>query len=464
MSVASSSSALQTLESRFGVRFSLLLELPFFDPIVFPVIDPMHNLLLGTAKHILNLWIKRDILTAREFQVIQERSEQILIPRDVGRIPLKIGSGFSGFTADQWRIWTTVLSPVVLKGVLPNTDLRCWLLYVRACTLLCSRIISTSDVKIADQYLGLFCKKFQELYGDDACTPNMHLHMHLVNCLLDYGPVHSFWCFPFERFNGVLGAYHTNKKSIEVQFMTKFLREQAVGALSWPDNTTEFQALLKEEVKGSVGETGNVDVISMMELATVHNLQTISYKKPNRDVLKLIPPLKEKVLSSDDSKKLRSVYEQLYPSRTISLMSRFISQCRRIMFANELIGSGNLKEAVIMAYWPGGGSSLSSIEYGRCRVGVIQYFLRHCITFSDQTTEEHVFCYVLWKQDHPSRDWFGKSATVTSMTYKVEDACCYMPVQRIAHHCASGEMSVDFDSVTEKVFVVCPIALRFCIH
>ena len=41
--------------SEYGVRHSILLRLPYFDPIRFHVIDPMHNLLLGTAKHMMVL-------------------------------------------------------------------------------------------------------------------------------------------------------------------------------------------------------------------------------------------------------------------------------------------------------------------------------------------------------------------------------------------------------------------------
>ena len=33
-------------------------------------------------------------------------------------------------------------------------------------------------------------------------TPNMHLHCHLKQSLLDYGPIHNFWLFSFERHNG----------------------------------------------------------------------------------------------------------------------------------------------------------------------------------------------------------------------------------------------------------------------
>ena len=46
----------------------------------------------------------------------------------------------------------------------------------------------------------------------DLVTPNMHLHGHLKECLLDDGPFHSFWCVSFERFNGVLSSFHTNNR------------------------------------------------------------------------------------------------------------------------------------------------------------------------------------------------------------------------------------------------------------
>jgi len=39
--------------SKKGVHYSLLLELPYLDIVRFHTIDPMHNLLLGTAKHVI---------------------------------------------------------------------------------------------------------------------------------------------------------------------------------------------------------------------------------------------------------------------------------------------------------------------------------------------------------------------------------------------------------------------------
>ena len=133
----------------------------------------------------------------------EETVSKIITPQDVGRIPLKIASGYSGFTADQWRNWTTIFSAVLvaLKEVLPAVHLHCWLLFVRACCLLNNRFITADVVHQADRFLTEFCNQFESLYGVYSCTPNMHLK----DCLLDYGPVYAFWCFAFERCNGWLG-------------------------------------------------------------------------------------------------------------------------------------------------------------------------------------------------------------------------------------------------------------------
>ena len=39
-------------ESRYGIRYSVLLALPYFNAVRFTVVDVMHNLFLGTAKRI----------------------------------------------------------------------------------------------------------------------------------------------------------------------------------------------------------------------------------------------------------------------------------------------------------------------------------------------------------------------------------------------------------------------------
>ena len=40
-------------EVKYGTRYSELMQLDYFDCIRYTIIDPMHNLFLGTAKHIM---------------------------------------------------------------------------------------------------------------------------------------------------------------------------------------------------------------------------------------------------------------------------------------------------------------------------------------------------------------------------------------------------------------------------
>ena len=70
----------------------------------------------------------------------------------------------------------------------------------------------------------------------------MHLHSHLVDCVLDYGPVYSFWLFSFERYNGILSEFGTNQRAVEIQLMRKFTSIQYVNDLHWP---VAFQSVFK---------------------------------------------------------------------------------------------------------------------------------------------------------------------------------------------------------------------------
>ena len=65
----------------------------------------MHNLLLGTAKHTIEVWKKKGLLSNKSLETVEECALCIKSPYDVGHLPSKIGSGFSGFTADQWLNW-----------------------------------------------------------------------------------------------------------------------------------------------------------------------------------------------------------------------------------------------------------------------------------------------------------------------------------------------------------------------
>ncbi|PKB99675.1 hypothetical protein RhiirA5_249516, partial [Rhizophagus irregularis] len=82
--------------------------------------------------------------------------------------------------------------------------------YVRICSILVSRIVETAFMNEAHQRLVEVIKLIEIHYGRDMITPNLHLSLHLCECAHDFGPLYTFWCFSFERINGMLGEFEFN--------------------------------------------------------------------------------------------------------------------------------------------------------------------------------------------------------------------------------------------------------------
>ena len=78
--------------------------------------------------------------------------------------------------ADEWKHFTLIYSLYRLKDILTNAQFENWTLFVNACHLICQRSISSSDILEAHDLLNKFCRGFEQLYGKEYCTPNMHLH------------------------------------------------------------------------------------------------------------------------------------------------------------------------------------------------------------------------------------------------------------------------------------------------
>ena len=129
------------MECKLGCRYSVLLKLPYFDPIRMTLIDPMHNLFLGSAKHFTkDILINMGILNRADLNVIHKRIGIVQVPLDMGRLPSRIDSG-STFTAQQWMNWTLYFSVFCLYGVLNNEQIECWRAFVLACRRLCKHTL-----------------------------------------------------------------------------------------------------------------------------------------------------------------------------------------------------------------------------------------------------------------------------------------------------------------------------------
>ena len=271
-------------ESEVGCRYSVLLDLPYVNMLL---IDPMHNLFFGTAKHFAwKLWIGSNILGSVELSKIEDKLKNFTVPTGLGRIPVSINTG-NFLTAEQWKSWTLYFSVYCLVDLLPKPRLECWRHFVLACRRLCKFSITNDDITIADVLLLRFCKRSVQLYGSEAITPNMHMHCHLTNCIREFGPFHSFWLFPFERYNGILEGQPSNNRSIEIQLMRRFQNDTSHLHLyhemkKWPNAELFLKAFPEPNYDTanipnfgtsiSVGPVAKIGVFSDDSLICMNNL------------------------------------------------------------------------------------------------------------------------------------------------------------------------------------------------
>jgi len=189
-------------------RWSEMLRLPYHDPIKHLIVDPMHCLFLGIAQWIVKrLWIDNSKITSQQLEKMEKMASQIKLPSDLGRIPNKIatGEGFSGFTADQWKSFILIFATPLTWNILKDDDRQILADFVRACFLLVSRIIDNDALNEAHSRLLSVALLIKKNYGPNMITQNIHLSLYLAECCRDYGPLYSFWCYSFERMNGILG-------------------------------------------------------------------------------------------------------------------------------------------------------------------------------------------------------------------------------------------------------------------
>lgn len=123
MKNANSKAQADKLSRDYGTYYSVLIELEYFDAIQFCVIDPMHNLFLGTAKKMFKLWVEKGILSSVKLDKVEERLASINSLTDIGRIPTHISGNYGVFSAAEWKNWTTIFSLYALCGILPEKDI-----------------------------------------------------------------------------------------------------------------------------------------------------------------------------------------------------------------------------------------------------------------------------------------------------------------------------------------------------
>ena len=341
-----------------------------------------------------------------DIEAVQEVVDTFQVPSGIGRIPSRISSGFSGFTADQWKHWTLLYSLVALKGRIPVADYNLWKLFVGACSIICSPVITREAYELVVR----FCVKFQELYGSSSCTINMHLSCHLQQCLQDFGPAHTFWCFGFERMNGVLGSFSTNNRSIEVQLMRRYVDSIQFATIAQSIDDNDFRAIYDILVKSNKDAPGTANSVLYAHAETLTDRNVGEFVLKYNSMVDISSAHLPQVLTATECAELEVISRQIFGLQFLNLYMLY-DEASQLSFLGQKYGTRTSRlsrSSTIQAY------ARLTTTLTELSVGWIERFLSLAIELQDHTSHQTSaitrihFANVMWLDAYPDNDFYPK--------------------------------------------------------
>lgn len=439
-------------QRKHGVRYTDFVRLPYVDLVRMTIVDPMHNLFLGTARFMFKeLWSSRHNLNEKKILGnIQQLVDMVKVPQDIGRIPRKIASNFASFTADQWKNWTLYYSLVALKSHLPKEAYEIWSHFVQACHILCKPVLRMREVAVANEKLMAFCRGIDTYYGSIIITPNMHLHRHLIECINDFGPMYAFWLFSFERYNGLLGGYPSNNKCPEPTLCRRFVRDQTTRFAMSDNWSAEFLECFDSLERPEVGSLLSVE-LTYDAVKTAAAL--VSGDVPSGELLSGVDVtrhggLKTGLIAGTHLEYLQTSIHTIWDGVDITSVSGAFRWHDTVVYAGEKYGSG-YNHGNVLASWCGVDGAIDTS--GQVRPGQIVQLLYFNVSDASGTQRQVDVAYVKWYQRHIAHDYFQSHLatvwTAPSLCCEPDGPASFIPIKRIAGHFIEAPLKINGENV-----------------
>lgn len=190
-------------------------------------IDYMHCALLGVVRTLLQLWLISDreaeyhLSSHKQFQ-IDNKLRSFKLTQQFSRNPVTLKM-WKQWKASEWRIWLLFYGPIVLKNVLHINYFKHFCLFSEIIFTLTKDSISPTDLRNAHAMCFEFVRKYQNLYGSERMTYNVHICSHLAEMVQNWGPLWATSCFNFEHGIGLLKKLVSGTKMINVVLANKYL-------------------------------------------------------------------------------------------------------------------------------------------------------------------------------------------------------------------------------------------------
>jgi hypothetical protein len=159
-------------------------------------------------------------------EISQLRSQIVETTRPSWHVapPSNLGESKHGkLKADQWRSCIEFDIPVSLAQMWSSNDertrgptreaiMRSTLLLATAIRWATSHKTSEKHATNYTRNMHAYLQTLLDMFPHRQLRPNHHAALHIGPQLLQFGPMHGWWTFPFERIIGLLQNYNTNDK------------------------------------------------------------------------------------------------------------------------------------------------------------------------------------------------------------------------------------------------------------
>ncbi|KAI1783907.1 hypothetical protein LXA43DRAFT_902670 [Ganoderma leucocontextum] len=245
----------------YGVRWSELLRLPYWNPTEFVALDSMHLFYLGMLhRHCEQVWgmgakyrdgldgiaydpdkkpptpqelqdALKTLRTGSEAALLLGRDRLKLVWDDISKTsypswfspaPSRVSATgtTSGMKADQWRSFGIVHLPISLINCWGHADpvsreykiLANLMDLVTAVRLASKRKLTPYRRALYRTHMHRYLETLLELFPGTTISPNQHLSLHWPDVAEKVGPSHATRCFAFEHNNFILQQIQTNHR------------------------------------------------------------------------------------------------------------------------------------------------------------------------------------------------------------------------------------------------------------
>lgn len=214
----------------YGISPAIAFE--HFDLVDSMGIDYMHCVTIGVMKKFFDFWWNTpdhgSYLCKEKKHLLNKRICAIKPCRYVSRLPRSLELR-KMFKASEYRSLLIYNLPVALIGILKKEYVDHFNLLSSSIYILLKNNISVEELNIAGEKLKMFVQQYEELYGKNHMTMNVHLLLHFTSSVKCLGPLWTTSMFSFESNNVTFGECLKGNTDVLSQITTKYAIAKSVA-------------------------------------------------------------------------------------------------------------------------------------------------------------------------------------------------------------------------------------------